>query len=58
MVQAVDFFRARLDAMRGWPTARAIDVRHPLTVLATWLPWSQIEAELASIWRRTYGRLA
>jgi transposase, IS5 family len=44
MTQAVDFFRARLDAM--------IDLRHPLAVLATRLPWSQLEAELAPIWRR------
>ena len=44
MTQTVDFFRARLDAM--------IDLRHPLAVLATRLPWSQIEAELAPIWRR------
>lgn len=34
-----DFFRARLDQM--------IDLRHPLTVLANRLPWSQIEAALA-----------
>ena len=38
MTQTVDFFRARLDAM--------IDLRHPLAVLATRLPWSQLEAEL------------
>ena len=44
MTQTVDFFRARLDAM--------IDLRHPLVVLATRLPWSQLEAELAPIWRR------
>ena len=44
MTQTVDFFRARLDVM--------IDLRHPLAVLATRLPWSQIEAELAPIWRR------
>ena len=50
MMQTVDFFRARLDAMRGWP--RAIDLRHPLAVLTTRLPWSQLEAELAPIWRR------
>ena len=31
-----DFFRARLDAM--------IDLRHPLAVLATRMPWSQIES--------------
>ena len=50
MTQTVDFFRARLDAMRGWP--RAIDLRHPLAVLTTRLPWSQLEAALAPIWRR------
>ena len=44
MTQTIDFFRARLDAM--------IDLRHPLAVLATRLPWSQLEAELAPIWRR------
>ena len=44
MTQTVDFFRARLDAM--------IDLRHPLAVLATRLPWSQLAAELAPIWRR------
>ena len=44
MTQTVDFFRARLDAM--------VDLRHPLAVLATRLPWLQLEAELAPIWRR------
>ncbi|URI11646.1 IS5 family transposase [Aquincola tertiaricarbonis] len=34
-----DFFRARLDQM--------IDLRHPLAVLATRLPWAAIEAALA-----------
>jgi IS5 family transposase len=34
-----DFFRARLDTM--------IDMRHPLAVLATRMPWSEIEAALA-----------
>ncbi len=34
-----DFFRARLDAM--------IDLRHPLAVLASRLPWSAIEAAVA-----------
>jgi transposase, IS5 family len=34
-----DFFRARLDSM--------IDMRHPLAVLATRMPWEQIEAALA-----------
>lgn len=36
--QPQDFFRARLDAM--------IDLRHPLAVLATCLPWKVIEASL------------
>ena len=44
MTQTVDFFHARLDGM--------IDLRHPLAVLATRLPWSQLEADLAPIWRR------
>ena len=43
-MQTVDFFRARLDVM--------IDLRHPLAVLTTRLPWRQLEAELAPIWRR------
>ncbi len=34
-----DFFRARLDSM--------IDMRHPLAVLATRMPWTEIEAALA-----------
>jgi transposase, IS5 family len=34
-----DFFRARLDSM--------IDMRHPLAVLATRMPWADIEAALA-----------
>ena len=34
-----DFFRARLDQM--------IDLRHPLAVLATRMPWTDIEASLA-----------
>ena len=34
-----DFFRSRLDAM--------IDLKHPLAVLATRLPWDAIEAALA-----------
>jgi IS5 family transposase len=34
-----DFFRARLETM--------IDMRHPLAVLATRMPWSDIEAALA-----------
>ncbi|MFY7914323.1 MAG: IS5 family transposase, partial [Rubrivivax sp.] len=34
-----DFFRARLDGM--------VDMRHPLVVLASRMPWAQIEAALA-----------
>ena len=34
-----DFFRARLNSM--------IDMRHPLAVLATRMPWAAIEASLA-----------
>lgn len=34
-----DFFRARLDAM--------IDLRHPLAVLASRMPWVEIESALA-----------
>ena len=44
MTQTVDFFRARLEAMRGWP--RAIDLRHPLALLTTRLPGSQFKAVL------------
>ncbi|CAG2160752.1 IS5 family transposase [Cupriavidus numazuensis] len=36
-----DFFRSRLDVM--------IDLRHPLTVLTTRMPWAQIEAALAPV---------
>lgn len=39
-----DFFRSRLDAM--------IDLRHPLAVLASRMPWAQIEATLAPIFAR------
>lgn len=39
-----DFFRARLDAM--------IDLRHPLAVLATRMPWTEIESSLASCFAR------
>ena len=36
-----DFFRARLDSM--------IDMRHPLAVLATRMPWTEIEGSLAPL---------
>ncbi len=39
-----DFFRSRLDAM--------IDLRHPLAVLTTRMPWAQIEAALAPVFER------
>ncbi|KVD66917.1 transposase [Burkholderia ubonensis] len=39
-----DFFRSRLDAM--------IDLRHPLVVLATRMPWAQIETLLAPLFVR------
>jgi transposase, IS5 family len=39
-----DFFRSRLDAM--------VDLRHPLAVLATLMPWASIEATLAPIFER------
>ncbi len=38
-MQAVDFFRSRIDAM--------INMNDPLAVLASRLPWSQIEAAVA-----------
>jgi hypothetical protein len=46
-----DFFRARLDTM--------IDMRHPLVVLATRMPWAQIEAWLVPAFahRHRKGRL-
>jgi IS5 family transposase len=39
-----DFFRSRLDTM--------IDLRHPLAVLATRMPWASIEATLAPMFER------
>ena len=39
-----DFFRARLDQM--------IDLRHPLAVLASRMPWGQIEAALSPAFAR------
>ncbi len=41
---AEDFFRARLDHM--------IDLRHPLVVLASRMPWQQIEASVAHLFSR------
>ena len=39
-----DFFRARLDHM--------IDLRHPLVVLTSRMPWQQIEASVAHLFSR------
>lgn len=39
-----DFFRARLDPM--------IDLRHPLVVLASRMPWQRIEASVAHLFSR------
>ena len=43
-MQTADFFRARIDAM--------INLSDPLAVLATRLPWDQIEAALAPLFAR------
>jgi IS5 family transposase len=50
-----DFFRSRLDAMID-----QIDLRHPLAVLATRMPWAAIEARLAPLFERRSrdGRLS
>lgn len=39
MMQEIDFFRSRIDAM--------INLTDPLAVLATRLPWNQIETAVA-----------
>ena len=41
---AEDFFRARLDHM--------IDLRHPLCVLSSRMPWQQIEASVSHLFMR------
>jgi transposase, IS5 family len=45
-MQPVDFFRARIDAM--------INLNDPLVVLASKLPWRQIEAAIASKFERQH----
>ena len=40
-----DFFRARIDQM--------IDLRHPLAVLASRMPWQKIEAGVVERWADT-----
>src|SRR5258708_19239710 len=51
-MSSTHFFRSRLDAM--------IDLRHPLAVLATRIPWVSIEAALAPVFERRAreGRLS
>ena len=44
MSDAADFFRSRLDQM--------IDLRHPLSVLASRMPWQELEANVASLLAR------
>ncbi|MCX7231628.1 MAG: transposase, partial [Burkholderiales bacterium] len=44
MIDASDFFRGRIDQM--------IDLRHPLAVLASRMPWQEIEASLDSQFAR------
>ena len=44
MIDASDFFRGRIDQM--------IDLRHPLAVLASRMPWQEIEASLTSRFAR------
>ena len=44
-MSTADLFRTRLDQM--------IDLRHPLAVLATRLPWTRLEAALAPCFART-----
>ena len=39
-MQEIDFFRSRIDAM--------INLNDPLAVLATRLPWNQIETAVAA----------
>ena len=43
-MQAADFFRSRIDAM--------LNLSDPLAVLATRLPWQQIEAAIAAKFER------
>ena len=45
-MQPVDFFRARIDAM--------INLNDPLAVLATKLPWTEIEAAIAHKFERQH----
>ena len=45
-MQAADFFRSRIDAM--------INLNDPLAVLASRLPWGQIEAAVAAKFERQH----
>ena len=42
-----DFFRARIDQM--------IDLRHPLAVLASRMPWQELEARVAHLFGKRPG---
>jgi IS5 family transposase len=44
MEPTADFFRSRLDHM--------IELRHPLAVLASRMPWQEIEASIAHLFAR------
>ena len=44
MEPTADFFRSRLDHM--------IELRHPLAVLASRMPWQQLEASVSHLFAR------
>ena len=44
MTDTADFFRSRLDQM--------IDLRHPLAVLASRMPWQELEASIAHLFAK------
>ena len=44
MNDTADFFRSRLDQM--------IDLRHPLVVLASRMPWQELEASIAHLFAK------
>jgi IS5 family transposase len=44
MSDTVDFFRSRLDQM--------IDLRHPLAVLSSRMPWQELEASVSHLFAK------
>ena len=44
MSDTADFFRSRLDQM--------IDLRHPLAVLSTRMPWQELEASVSHLFAK------